>query len=175
MEKAMNRRYYWVMAATAAMVVTTFAGTPNPPAGNFKKVGQLYMERNAGDQAATDYKQLRFSADPGFTLDTSYHQPAANFAGGDKDKATSPLGPANIPGGVYIEPGGGWYWSIQGPLQLFGNTDDLGEDGRIKSYTFGANLYCGPEPKGGPGCNSHIDVWVKQKPIAKKASTKPHN
>jgi len=92
----MKKRYFCVITGIAAMVVAAFAGTPNPPAGNFKKVGQLYMERNAGDQAATDYKQLRFSLDPGFSLDTTYHQPAAAFAGGDKDKATSPLGPATF-------------------------------------------------------------------------------
>jgi len=156
------------IALTMAMAVAAFAGIPGPPAGNFKKVGQIYMERHAGSQAATEYQQFRFSLDPGYTLDLSYHQPAAVFAGGDKDKADSKLTSANIPAGVYLEPGGGWYWSIQPPLQLLANTDDLTEDGKIRSYTFGASLYCGPEPSGGPGCNSHVDVWVKQKRLVKK-------
>jgi hypothetical protein len=158
-----NRHFCTIAGIAVFMGIAAFAGTPGPPAGNFKKVGQIYMEINAGSQAATVYKQLRFSLDPGFTLDTSYHQPAAVFAGGDKEKATSPLQAANIPAGLYIEPGGGWFWSIQAPLQLLANTDDMTDDGRIRSYTFGASLYCGPEPSGGPGCNSHIDVWAKQK------------
>lgn len=162
----MTKPFGWTLGAVLTFgAMVAIAG---PPAGNFKKVGQIYMERNSGDQGATDYKQLRFTVEPGYVIDKSYHQPSAAFAGGDKDKATSPLSPANIPAGLYIEPGGGWYWSIQGPMQLFANTDDMTDDGRVKSYTFGASLYCGPEPKPGPGCNSHVDVWVKQKPVVKK-------
>jgi len=144
-----------------------------PPDNTFKYGGKLYMARNQGDTADTQLKEVRLTPDMGFIIDSSYHQssePRNAFAGGDQQKATSPLQPNDIPNGIYLEAGGGWYWSIQPPLKLYGNMDDLTPDGRVQSYTFTARLYCGPEPAPGPGCNAYVDVWFKQKAMPKASS-----
>jgi hypothetical protein len=143
----------------------------NPPDATFKSAGQMYMARSNHQTADTQEKELVFVPDHGMTIDLSYHQdtpPPKGFAGGDEQKATSQLAPADIPKGIYLEADGGWYWSIPGPIRLYGNLDDAA--GNIKSYTFIARIYCGPEPAPGPGCNVKLNVWFKQKPAAAKKS-----
>jgi hypothetical protein len=164
------------LMCVSGFVVFLAASSPShgnpvaPPDNTFKHAEpKLYMERHAGSGADTVTVEAQFIPDPGYTIDTDYHQPApVKFAGGDRDSASSPLTVNDIPPGVFLQPGGGWYWSIQGPLKLYVNVNDFGPDGKPKAYTFSARLYCGPEPSGGPGCNANMDVWVKQKRIAKK-------
>jgi hypothetical protein len=171
--KLHNHRYNPLAAALVGGALLMMAGAlpvnAGPPDKTFKHAGQLYISRNQGDTADTHEKEVRLTPDRGYMIDLSYHQPNdPGFAGGDQQKATSPLRVSDIPAGIYIETGGGWYWSIQPPLKVYGNMDDLTADGRVQSYTFTARLYCGPEPPPGPGCNAHLDVWFKQRPIPKK-------
>ena len=164
----MTYRAIYFTASLLGLLVAVQQAVAGPPDNTFKSAGQLYMARNSGDSADTQTKEVRFKPDPGYIVDTAYHkntEPPNIFAGGDQQKASSDLHVSDIPNGIYLETGGGWYWSIQPPLRLYANTDDLTPDGRVQSYTFTARLYCGPEPKPGPGCNSHMDVWFKQKPI----------
>ena len=162
------------LAVLMGLLVSVQQLTAGPPDKTFKSAGQLYMARNQGDSADTQTKEVRLTPDPGYMIDLSYQQPTEppnRFAGGDQQKASSPLHVSDIPKGVYIETGGGWYWSIQPPLRLYGNMDDLSPDGRVQSYTFTARLYCGPEPPPGPGCNAKLDVWFKQKAIPTASKT----
>jgi hypothetical protein len=156
-----------VLVFAALFVRGTLGSFTGPPDSTFKHAEpKLYMERQAGTSGDTVVKEARFVPDPGYTIDTSYHQPApVKFAGGDHDVADSPLKVTDIPAAVFLQPGGGWYWSIQPPLKLYVDVNDFGPDGRPTAYTFSARLYCGPEPHPGPGCNANMDVWIKQKPI----------
>jgi hypothetical protein len=100
-----------VLVFAALFVRGTLGSFTGPPDSTFKHAEpKLYMERQAGTSGDTVVKEARLVPDPGYTIDTSYHQPApVKFAGGDHDVADSPIKVTDIPAAVFLQPGGGWY------------------------------------------------------------------
>ena len=132
---------------TATHPVTSKPPDPHPgPDPTFKYVGDLYGEANQGAPAFNQKRSVQLVFDKGKTIDTSYQQATFSCCGGG---ATSPITASQIPKGIYIAvTSGNIYWSVATP-QLNGDT-------------FSMQLYCGPQPPPGAGCNVKVSVWVKQ-------------
>jgi hypothetical protein len=122
------------------------------PDPTFKYLGDLYGEANQGAPAFNQLRSVPVVLDAGKEIDTAYQQSTVSCCGGG---ATSNLAPSQIPRGIFIKnTSGNVYWAISTP-KLTGNT-------------FSMQLYCGPQPPPGEGCNVRVSVWVKQRPIGAK-------
>jgi hypothetical protein len=132
---------------------------PNVCPQGFECMGRLYGEANQGGPAY--HGDLKVAFPSGFRLDVSYQQDAvACFGGGNT--SCGDLRASDIPRGIYIIPGGSYYWAVLKPITFSQTIGDI-KDGMPQpgQFEFGMHLYCGPAGFPGPGCNVHVDVCAK--------------
>jgi hypothetical protein len=131
-------------AAAAPAASLAFRASSDCPDTSFAYLGRLGGEALQGQPAFRQRQDVRIPEQ--LVLDGSYHQPSVTAAGGG---ATSPLQASQIPPGIFIKVDGGHYWAAFDPKL----------DGRV----FSIDIYCGPEPPPGSGCNIKVDVCAKWK------------
>jgi hypothetical protein len=150
----------YVIGSRTAVYKTPTPPPPPPPKPpdhpgpdpTFKYLGDLYGESPQGGPAFDQAVSMPVVLDPGKDIDTSFQQATYSCCGKD---AGSGLPAPQIPRGIFIQnTGGSVYWATWAP-KLTGNA-------------FSMQLYCGPEPPPGAGCNVRVSVWVKQRPTAAK-------